>query len=72
MALKEPLWSVMSKMHMPTVDTNRAVQKVLYIKQAVFVSVPDKTKQALFAEVLSQLFIINEKEFLLFHCLVLC
>lgn len=58
-------------MHMPTVDTNRSVQKVSYIKQDDFVSVPGKTKQAHFAELLSQVFIINEKESLLFHCSVL-
>lgn len=58
--------------HVPTVDTNRAVQKVSYLKQGIFVSFPDKTKRAFAAEVLSQLFIINEKEFLPFLCLVLC
>lgn len=58
--------------HVPTVDTNRAVEKVSYIKQAIFVIFPDKTKQPFAAEVLPQLFIINEEEFLPFLCLVLC
>lgn len=61
---------------MPTVDTNlcdtnKSVQKVSYIRQDIFVSVPCKTKQAHFAELLSQVFIITEKDSLLFHCSVL-
>lgn len=58
--------------HVPTLDTKRAVQKVSYIKQAIFVNSPDKTKRAFAAEVLLQLFIMNEKKFLPSFCLVLC
>lgn len=55
--------------HVPTVDTNRAVQKVLPGKQAIFVGFNDKPKQALFTEALSKVFIINEKQFL--SCILL-
>lgn len=58
--------------HVPTVHTNKAVQKVSCIKQAILVKFPDKTKKAFDAEVLSQLFIMSEKELLPFFSLVLC